>query len=239
MPNFMDLPKPVRERIYRLHLVAYKQPVDFEAYKKACGYTEVANDRNSKVEKPAKIKCPSLLQVSRKVQREATPIYFGENTFALSEPESLSVWKKFTMPRHIKQIRKVTLGRWTASSSGVPGDAAWKAFSALSKLESLTLWVVEEEEVRKILTGFTHRAGHRVVKWHLSLGLGPQVNLQLLRCNGIAGLRSLRGLRQVNFVKYLNMDSNDPGNVGSMPGGFLETVIKREIMQPRSSKDTP
>jgi hypothetical protein len=59
----------------------------------------------------------------------------------------------------------------------------------------------------------------------------------LLRLDGIAGLRSLRGLREVNFLRDLSISSEDPGNVGSMSGGFLETVVKKEIMQPRSSKN--
>lgn len=234
----MDLPKPVREKIYRLHLVAEQQPVNFEAYKEACGYTEGTNDLSGDADKPAKIKSPALLQVSRKMEREASPIFFGENTFALYRPESLGVWKKFTMPRHIKQIRKLALYCWRASSVGVPGDAAFKEFSKLPKLESLALCVDEEKEVRSLLKGYQRHPGHRIIKWHPSLGLGPQVNLQLLRCRGIAGLRSLRGLRQVRFVKDLDMGADDPDNVGSMPGGFLEAVIKQEVMQPRSSQDT-
>jgi hypothetical protein len=50
------------------------------------------------------------------------------------------------------------------------------------------------------------------------------------------GLRSLRGLREVKLVKDLNVSSDDLDNVGSMPEGFFETVVKQEIMQPRASK---
>ena len=44
MANFMDLPKVVREKIYRLYLVADQQPVTFEAYKQTCGCTEAIGD---------------------------------------------------------------------------------------------------------------------------------------------------------------------------------------------------
>jgi hypothetical protein len=36
-------------------------------------------------------------------------------------------------------------------------------------------------------------------------------------------------------VKFL--DKNGSGDEGSVPGGFLETTVKKEIMQPRRSKD--
>ena len=219
MKTFWDLPKPVRERIHRLHLVAEKQPVGFEIHQQYCGYTEISHDLEGDTKKPAKRKCPNLLQVSRKIEREASPIYFGENAFAMYMPESLSAWKKFTMPRHIRQIRKVALYCWEASS-GAPGEAAYKAFNTLPKLEVLTFQVDEEAALRLLLTAHGWKPGHRVISWHSSLDFGPQVNLQFLQCGGISELRSLRGLRQVNFVKDLKLSIDDPGNVGAMPGGF-------------------
>jgi len=239
MKTFWDLPKPVRDKIYRLHLVAEEQPVDFAAYKKICGYTESADGmERDKKKKPAKLKCPDLLRVSRKMEREASPIYFGENAFCLWSPEALSVWKRFALPRHVKQIRKVAMWDWTSLEGG-PADAAFKTFNTLPKLESLTFELEEEEVLRAKLTRRQHRLAHRILSWHESLGFGPQVNLQLLRLHGMDGLRSLRGLREFKFVKYMYVSSDDPSNVGSMPGGFFETVVKKEIMQPRSSEDTP
>jgi len=236
MKTFWNLPKPVREKIYRLALIEEEQPVDFAAYKKTCGYTEEnADDMDCDTKKPAKLKCPDLLQVSRKVEREAAPIYFGENTFCLWSPEALGVWKRFTLLRHIKQIRKVALWSWS-ELKGVPADSAFKAFATLPKLESLTLCIVEEEKLKAMLTTHEQRPAHRTLSWHPSIGLGPQVNMQLLRLPGVGGFRSLRGLRGVKFVKDLNVSSDDPDNLGSMPGGFLETVARKEIMQPRSSQ---
>jgi len=238
MKTFWDLPKPVREKIYRLDLVAQKQPVDFTIYKKTCGYTENAGDADHGVGKPPKTQCPNLLQVSRKIEREASPIYFGENTFQFSRPEGLSVWKRFTAPRHIKQMRKVALSGWT-ELRGASADTTFKAFNALPKLESLTLCLKEEETLEKKLLYSDFRTQNRPINWHPSLGFGPQVNLQLLRLRSMDGLRSLRGLREVKVVKDLGISSNDSNNVGLMAGGFFETVIIKEIMQPRSPKKAP
>lgn len=238
MPNFMDLPEPVREKIYRLDLVAEMQPVDFTTYKTACGYTEDVGDADYGVRKPAKLQCPSLLQVSRKIEREASPVYFGENTFQFSRPQGLSVWKRFTAPRHIKQMRKVALSGWTVLR-GASADTAFKAFNALPKLESLTLCLKEEETLEKKLMYSDFRTQNRPINWHPRLSFGPQVNLQLLRLRGMDGLRSLRGLREVKLVKNLGVSSDDSSNVGLMPGGFFETVVIKEIMQPRSPKKAP
>jgi hypothetical protein len=240
MRTFWGLPKAVREKIYRLHLVADEQPVDFEAYKKNCGYTETCKDEvrgyisRYSHPKPAKLKMPQLLQVSRRVEREASHIYFGENTFSLSNPESLYIWKRYTWRRHINQIRKVLIAYGTTFKVGA-GDAAFREFRKLPKLESLTLMIHETDKVEQMLQPSQYpqdcKSVHRAIKWDESLGFGPQINLQILRLNGMVGLRSLRGLRDVKFL-----DKNGSDDVGSVPGGFLETTIKKEIMQPRLPK---
>jgi hypothetical protein len=235
MKTFWDLPKPVRERIYRLHLVAEGQPVSFEAYKETCGYPE---SDGCETVRPAKLLCPSLLDVNRKMEREASPVYFGENTFQLFRPESLNLWKHFTTPRHFKQIRRLALSGWT-ELRGASADGTFKAFNALPKLESLTFCFQEEETLKGKLSYPDFRTPNRQITWHPSLGYGPQVNLQLLRLHGMDGLRSLRGLREVKFVKDLNVSSDNLGNAGSMLGGFFETVIMQEITQPRSLKKAP
>jgi hypothetical protein len=240
MRTFWGLPRAVREKIYRLHLVADEQPVDFEAYKKSCGYTETCEDEvihghisRYSHPRPAKLKMPELLQVSRRVEREASPIYFGENTFGLSSPESLYVWKRYTWRRHINQIRKVVLLYWTRFKVGA-ADEAFKEFGKLPKLESLTFIINETNKAESMLHSSRYpddcKSVHRAIRWDESLGFGPQINLLILRLNGMAGLRSLRGLRDVKFL------DRHSGDVGSVPGGFLENTIKKEIMQPQRSK---
>jgi hypothetical protein len=234
MTNFWDLPNAVRKRIYRLHLVTNEQPVDFEAYKKSCGNDRVRSSHTSQDRqfKPANRKIPLLLQVSRKVEREASPIYFGENTFGLWWLESLFVWKHFTWPRHINRIRKVLLLHWTPRTDAA-GNAAFRKLSTLHRLESLTFIVDETQRLRNLLdpSRYDPKSVHRAIRWDDSLGFGPQISLQALRFNGIEGLRSLRGLREVEFRGRYGPDHGGP-----TPGGLLETTIKKEIMQPRGSR---
>jgi hypothetical protein len=74
MAKFWDLPKPVREQIYRLHLVQ-EDPVDLKNFDAACGrnWTSIWPESHRK--------SPRLLEVCKKTEREAAGIYFGENTF--------------------------------------------------------------------------------------------------------------------------------------------------------------
>jgi hypothetical protein len=74
----------------------------------------------------------------------------------------------------------------------------------------------------------TSRPSYHLLNWHESLGLGPQDSLQLLRLNRITGLKSLRGLRDVKFVKDWMSDSEDPAELGSILGEFMETDQKRD-----------
>lgn len=81
MTNFWDLPKAVRERIYRLHLVQ-DLPVGRRDYFTSCN---MPRGKHSKT-------MPCLLAASTKIEREAVHIYFGENTFKLSTPWYLNYW---------------------------------------------------------------------------------------------------------------------------------------------------
>lgn len=230
MTNFMDLPKPVREKIYRLHLVAEKQPVDFEAYKKICGYTETWTRG---VRKPTELKCPSLLLLSSEVEKEASPIFFGENTFCLRDATSLSTWKRFTLPYHLKQVRKIAISVFGERYAST-GISAFTAFNSLPKLECLTVRIDEQKCLEMAVAHHEHTSTNREISWHPCLGFGPQLDLQSLRLDGVAGLRFVRGLREIKFVKDLNISNDDLKNVGSMSGGFLETVVRREVLQTRS-----
>ena len=238
MANFMDLPKPVRETIYRLHLIADEQPVTFEAYKQACGAPATIGDHENmdletlrlnrvKTSKDGKYRTmPTLLQVNDTIEREAAEIYYGENTFAFWAPGSLSTWELFVLPRHLKLARKVVLLTWTLLP-GASANDAFRKLGALPQLESLTVAVNE----RRCLENFTIMPK----MWHPSLGFGRQIALQSYHLQGITGLRSLRGLREVKFFKsYTATPDENPGDVGTLPGGLLETTIKHEMMLSRS-----
>lgn len=232
----MDLPKAVRQKIYRLHLIADNQPVTFETYKQFCGCAATIGDYESMTLKTLRDNgvdtskdgrsrtMPALLQVNDTIEREAAGIYYGENTFAFTGPGSLYTWKYLILPCHLKLVRKVVLLRWTRHAGAAANDA-FRKLSALRQLESLTVAVNE----KRCLTA------SRTIKWHPSLGFGRQIALQAHHLEGITGLRSLRGLRDVKFVKgNESAPDEDPADVGTLPGGLLETTIKHEMMLSRS-----
>lgn len=71
MTNFWDLPKPVREKIHRMHLVR-KAPLKYKAFKAFCGCKDT-NDYGQDVGKTM----PRLLQVSRKFEKEGMYIQYN------------------------------------------------------------------------------------------------------------------------------------------------------------------
>lgn len=202
MANFMDLPKPVREKIYRLHLIADKQPVTFEAYKQACGSSATIGDYEGMDPRTLRDNgvdisrdgisrtMPALLRVNDTIERKAAGIYYGENAFSFTGPGSLYTRKFFVLPRHLQLVRKVVLLGWTRHS-GARANVAFGKLGGLPQLESLTVVVNER---RCLATPHTK-------KWHPSFGFGRQIALQAYHFEGITGLRSLRGLRDVKFVK--------------------------------------
>jgi hypothetical protein len=249
MANFMDLPKAVRKKIYRLHLVADEQPVDFEAYKKICGYEFYGDDEHplTMLNKGETRKMPPLFYASRNIEQEACPILFGENTFILSGPAAMDIWKRFMWRRHVKYIRKLVVRKgqswWSA------GNEAFSCLRTLSGLDSLVA-VIDKEAILNLVfakTGLYEgspdptysilKAPHRPKMRPEHLGLGPQVYLQVLHHAGIRGLRTLRGLKHVRFIKSIDaLDSDNPECEGGLPAGLLETIVKHEMMQPRCIK---
>lgn len=68
MTTFWDLPKKVREEIYRLHLVQ-QEPVDYALFKNLCGYPE--NDPDTEPFVKERI-MPLIFQASRRLEKEGT-----------------------------------------------------------------------------------------------------------------------------------------------------------------------
>lgn len=219
MANFMDLPKAVREKIYRLHLLDEPQPIPLCYYKQACGRSAFATAYDKK--NPRMM--PQLLQVSRKIEREASPIYFGENAFMFIEPEDFYHWKRATWLRHRNQMTKIVLVGWGANST----PAANKAFEQLGKLPKLDSLAVKIDEKKELLSLLRFDP---IIRCGGRLPIGPHINLQILRLPGMQGFRSLKNVRDLRFIKNeLVMDSEDPNDFGSLPGGVLES-IRREIL---------
>lgn len=79
----------------------------------------------------------------------------------------------------------------------------------------------EQRVLRPLLHGSWWRK-----EWHDSLELGPQAYLPMMHVEGMADLRALRGLQNVEVRHPERTEQR-----GSIPGGFLEAVAKREMMR--------
>lgn len=129
-------------------------------------------------------------------------------------------------PRHAKQIRSVYLTEW-ASSSLTKFEEEYdtddfRRLASTFRLRSFSIVVDEKRALEFLVRDF-----NSTFVWHASLTAGPQMQLHMLRAEGMAGLRTLRGLEHVEFIH-----PKVGREQGAIPGGFLETVVRREIMQP-------
>lgn len=223
-----------------MHLVQ-DDPVKFSEFKAICNRTDEDEQSN---EKPPRI-MPSILQISRKIEREGTfegmneklarigkltcipasPIYFGENVFQIEGWKGFQIWFRHLWPRHAQQIRSIIIAHWGPRyppSGEMYSANDFKKLKSLRMLQSLIVVVDENEMFQRELRRLRYYD-----KWHDSLELGPQVHLQMMHVTGMVALRSLRGLRNVTFSH-----SQRVGQQGSIPGGFLEATVKHEITQP-------
>lgn len=215
MTNFWDLPKAVREKIYRMHLVQ-DSPVTLNDFKTFCNKCRVSSSERV---------TPCLLQADLRIEREAARFYFRENEFVLSELREIHLLLATAWPRHYNLIQTIVLGEWPLYSRKLGGsrvDQHVRKLAVLRGLVDLTIKLNEQEALKAMLG---NKRSHSSMQWHSSLGYGPQVQLQLLHLDGINALREMRRLRQVSF-----------DHVGNIPGGLLEQ-IRREITQPHALEE--
>jgi hypothetical protein len=226
MANFWDLPKHVRERIYRLHLVK-ESPIDIEDFMASCE-DDLGPYWNTK---RAHRGMPKLLHVSKRTEREAAGIYFRENTFAWSTPWDSHQWKFRLWPRHIVLIRKIIIDGWVHPERFGKGyNADFRLLKSLKGLEELTLKVDERKALEE---GLAH---HPTIKWHSSLGCSPQLQLQVLHFCGVYGLRSLTNIPRLDFQPLTKEGRELHGDSGAIPGGVLDTLVRHDITRPLMSR---
>lgn len=219
MANFWNLPKPVREQIYRLHLVQ-ENPVDIISFEAACGgkLSPIWGDPKSRRG------TPQLLQLCKKTDREAAGIYFGENTFIWDRPHQVYHWKPRLWPRHLRLIRALIIEGWTSPENYGGGySECFRFLSSFPGLKVLTLKVDEQTALEKRLRH------HPTIKWHCSLGCSPQLQLQTLYFCGIQGLRSLTKIPRIEFPPLTDEGRKSHGDSGAIKGGVLDTLVRREI----------
>jgi hypothetical protein len=225
MANFWDLPKDVRERIYRLHLVQ-ADPIDLDEFLASCEGDPVPLWRRGQHRG-----MPKLLHVCKKTEREAAGIYFRENTFTWCRPQDSYQWKFRLWPRHIRLIRKVTIDGWADPDEYGKGyNEGFRLLASLKGLQELTVKVDEQAALEQKL------ARHPTIKWHSSLGLSPQLQLQVLHFGGVYGLRSLTNIPHVEFQPLTKQGRERHGDSGAILGGVLDTLVKRDITRPLRSR---
>lgn len=236
MVNFWDLPRPVRDKIYRLNLV-HEGIVDLDAFKAACGLEEVVHSTHRSTSRGK----PYLFHFGTRPEREAAGIFFGENTFFLTAPHEVYLWKSMIWPRHFKLIRKVSVSGWNMPYFyGLGYNDMFKILGTMKSLTTLTLNVDEQESLELLL------GRHARIKWHKSLGLSPQLHLQVLNFCGVNALLLLRNIQCIDFPpltpsatgSYAGNTSGSDYHVdrGDIIGGFLDTTLRYEIAKPADKR---
>lgn len=257
MKDFWDLPKPVREKIFRLYL-HHGSPVSYETFKGLSRSTQPATDGTL-----AQQIMPLLLQASYRLELEGefrrphsthSPIFltdiinslpdlFGENTMLVSGSTNLMNWFRRLWPRHAKQIRKIVIeGRSPHAKHKNLKERFrvefWANIRQLPLLECLVITVDEWKILHRML-----RECAAPFRWHRSLSDGPQMYQHMMRATGMPAMRSLRDLQHVKFALPWGSGLHSIQNCemqetrGSIPGGFLETVVRRQIMQVRRTEE--
>lgn len=209
MPTFWDLPKDVRDIIYRQHLV-YDKPVTIEMHREAIGCEDRFYQRDRFM--------PPIFHLSKKAEREAIPFYYETNVFDI---EHMQLWpfNNITWPRHWNRVRKVQC-TWDESDCwGRYGHvrAVFISLSKMKKLEELNIQIDESKMVEQM------RVTREVRQRPYIKSLTNQQNLAILRFPGITGLLTLSRIKHVNFTKLIDMNGVESG--GMIAGGALEAHV--------------
>ena len=219
MTNFWDLPTPVREQIYRLHLVQ-EDSVDLVDFEATCGgdLQWIWGDLKTRRAKPW------LLQVCKKMEREAAGIYFGENTFTCETPHEVRHWKARLWPRHVRLIRSLVIDGWSKPEDY--GGGYNEYFRLLSSFQGLKVLTLKVDERMALERKLQH---HPIIKWHSSLGCSPQLQFQALHFCGLQGLRSLTKVPRIEFPPLTEEGRKRHGDSGAIVGGVLDTLVRLDI----------
>lgn len=220
MTNFFDLPKLVRLKIYRLHLV-HDEPINREKHDEVCkhgsGDTHKYTGRNM----------PALLAISKKADKEAAPIYYGENHFEFDPVFAAYGFAARSYPRHLRMVRKVTCA-WK-------NDLAGEGFIAIARMKGLQELHIRVDEHSMVQQTAVSR--HKRQMWSLPAeDLTPQQQLAIQRYPGMSSLLSISNVPQVDFIEFKNYPN--PAFVratnGPIPDGYLQTYVVPKLKGIRS-----
>ncbi|KAI7246161.1 hypothetical protein KC343_g7820 [Hortaea werneckii] len=215
MANFNSLPKAIRERISELHLTQ-EEPISFKRYTELVGV-----DRHCRWGKRT---MPALLQVSRKIEKEAAPFFYAKNHFEFSSLADIINFANLSWPRHRHLIRKFTV-QWMQWDM-----AASECFSSLASMRNLEELFIRVDEQEMILNMVNKSNPHQ------TFGYGPpstaQQNLTMLRHPGVVGLLKLR----IPKVRFIELVDEWGLTGGPLPGGVLETIIAPKVMGSKTTE---
>ncbi|KAK5739214.1 hypothetical protein LTR17_005515 [Elasticomyces elasticus] len=210
MLNFNDLPKPVRQTIYALHLTLDK-PIKEATHEKMVKSPGGWSHRS-------KTYSPPLLAVSGEIEEEAAPYYYSENEFCIDTHYSSLLYH--TSPQHLKMVRKVTV-IWGNTAA----TYTFQSVKRLKGLKELQIRVDELAMLKKELGKGQGRKGKRAVPDSPS----PQQQLAILQVPGMAALLALPKMQHVKFIKKLR-EHNGTEYGGPIAEGVLETQIASRLM---------
>ncbi|RMZ16181.1 hypothetical protein D0860_01198 [Hortaea werneckii] len=211
MANFNSLPKAIRERIYELHLTQ-EEPISLNRFKDLVGV-----GRHCRIGR----RMPALLEVSRKIDKEAAPFFYTKNDFEFSSLADITNFTVLSWPRHRHLIRRLTV-KW--SYQACAASERFRSLASMRNLEELYIRVNERLMLSKLLeTSNNH-----------NLKSLPQKNLLMLQHPGVAGLLKLR-IPKVEFIKIV---VRGKARAGSIPGGALETVVGPKMMGLQTAEKT-
>lgn len=216
MVDFFDLPRSIRDKIYRLHLVKTDGSITLQEHEKMIG-------------NPAAIKksMPPIMKVSKVAEKEAAPIYFGENRFDLADVDLLWSFSSSIWLRHLKLVRAITCAwvgdvhRWRGLRVYGGWGTTRESFIRLSKmkgLESLYIRVDETEMLRSM--SIDRETRQRPFD---SDNITPQENLAIFRFPAITGLLAITKVKDVQFLKMIDQKGEESG--GPLPDGPILTQI--------------
>ena len=213
MAKFWDLPKTVREQIYR-HALMKEEHITIQEHDKIVGFQRAFK---------ATPRSPPLLRVSPKVDREAAHIYYGENGFEFDSITAVWRFARNTYPRHVRMVRRLTF-TWVGDYSG----EAFKCIARMKGLQELYIRVDEDQIVHD------HKWERYNTPFWIDRRIAPQQQLAALKQPGMSGLLRLSGIPHVQFIKEINYENELTG--GPNPGGILETVILPKIIKTNASR---
>ncbi|KAK3707594.1 hypothetical protein LTR37_012089 [Vermiconidia calcicola] len=221
MATFWSLPKTVREKIYRMHLLD-NQAISLAKHKDNVRFTHytVADQLVRKW-------MPPICYLSRRAEKEAAPIYYGENHFDLISSSHAGELMRMTYTRHVRLIRKVTM-TW-------PDFRAREVFLGIAKMRRLQDFCIRVDEKAMVqsmlLQGRNHQRDRKIDN------PSPQQQLAVLRYPGVSGLLAISGVPGVQFIKRVKPGGPQYG--GPITGGVLDTQIRPKLMSKSPAQIAP